>query len=172
MDSNSRCLWLCSIFNSNEHCIHTTSSNFPVAEVSCVCSDKAWCSLATANVNSVILPYAKILIFLWIGNYLILSGISIFGIDSPLPNSRDLWNLCSYVFCKGVYMTIVANHFGNAGFNAIAKSSLLESKYIINQGKHLSKWTARLQYCHFLYMGLFSLICHFFVIVSKCVYGL
>ena len=34
MDPKSRCLWLFS-----EHCFHTTYSNIPVAEVSCVCSD-------------------------------------------------------------------------------------------------------------------------------------
>ena len=41
----------------------------------------------------------------------------------------------SYVFCKGVQMTIVADQLDNAGFNAIAKSPLLEPTYIINQGK-------------------------------------
>ena len=36
MDSKSRCLWLFSVFN--EHGFLATNSNFPFAEVSCVCS--------------------------------------------------------------------------------------------------------------------------------------
>ena len=68
-----------------------------------------------------ILPYAKIPTCLWNGNYITLPGISIFGNESPLPNASDLWNLWSYVFCKGVQMTIVADHLDNAGFNAIAR---------------------------------------------------
>ena len=58
---------------------------------------------------------------LWKGNYQILTGISFLGIDSPLPNAEDLRNLWSYVFCKGVQMTTVANHLDSAGFNTIAK---------------------------------------------------
>ena len=91
MDPKSRCLWLFIILISNEHYLLTTNSNFPVEEFSCVCSNKAWCPLA--RMDSIILPYAKIPTFLWNGNYLIFPGISIFGIDSPLPNARDLRNL-------------------------------------------------------------------------------
>ena len=58
---------------------------------------------------------------LWNGNYQILPGISIFGIDSPLPKAGDLQNLWSYVFCKGVQMTTVAD-LDNAGFNTTAKN--------------------------------------------------
>ena len=49
MDSKSRCLWLLRIFG--EHYFHATYSNIPVAEVSCVCSYKTWCPLATVNVD-------------------------------------------------------------------------------------------------------------------------
>ena len=55
MHSKSRCLWPFS-----EHCFHATYFNTPVAEVSCVCSDKAWCALAIVNVDSmIILPHGK-----------------------------------------------------------------------------------------------------------------
>ena len=47
---------------------------------------------------------------LWKRNYQILPGISIFGVDSPLPKAGDLRNLWSYVFCKGVQMTTVADY--------------------------------------------------------------
>ena len=50
-----------------------------------------------------------------------LNGI-IFGIDSPLPKAGDLRNLWSYVFCKGVQMTTVADYLDNAGFNTTAKN--------------------------------------------------
>ena len=79
--------------------------------------------------------YPQTPICLWIGNYLILPGISIFGINTPLPNASDLWKLWSYVFRKGVQMNIVAGHLDNAGFNAIAKSSLLEKMSNINREK-------------------------------------
>ena len=52
-----------------------------------------------------------------------------------MPDARDLGNQWSYVVCKGVQMTLVADHLDNAGFNAIAKSSIFESMYIINQVK-------------------------------------
>ena len=65
-------------------------------------------------------------------NYQILLGIPIFGIDSPLPHAGELWHLSRCVG-KGVQMTIVADHLNNAGFNIIAKSSLLELMYVINQ---------------------------------------
>ena len=42
--------------------------------------------------------------------------------DSPLPKTGDLWNLWSYVFCKGVQMTTVADYLDNAGFNTTAKN--------------------------------------------------
>ena len=54
MDSKAICLWLFS-----EHCFHATYSNIPVAEVSCVCSDIAWCPLVTLKVDSIILPHGK-----------------------------------------------------------------------------------------------------------------
>ena len=75
----------------------------------------------------------------------------------------------SYVFCKGVQMTTVADQLDNAGFNAIAKSPLLEPTYIINQGKHLSKWTSRLQCRHFLCVWLFCLIFAFLDYIQMCV---
>ena len=80
------------------------------------------------------------------------------GLDSPLLNTIDLRILWSYVFCKGVQMAIVAENVDNAGFNAIAKSSLLESVYLINQEKIVLHWTSRLQCCNFLHIGLFCLI--------------
>ena len=76
---------------------------------------------------------------LWNGNYQILTGIPIFGIDSPLPKAGDLRNLWSYVFCKGVHMTTVADHLGSARFNIVAKSSLSELMYIINDKTPLEK---------------------------------
>ena len=79
-------------------------------------------------------------------------------LDSPLLNTIDLRNLWSYVFCKGVQMAIVADNVDNAGFNAIAKSSLLESVYSINQEEIVLHWTSRLQCCNFLHIGLFCLI--------------
>ena len=82
--------------------------------------------------------YPQTPICLWIGNYLILPGISIFGINTPLPNVSDLWKLWSYVFRKGVQMNIVAGHLDNAGFNAIAKSSLLEKNVQYLSGENTS----------------------------------
>ena len=121
-------------FECNEHCLHAIYSNFPVAEVSCVCSDKARCPLPTVNVDSKHPTLCiKLPTCLWNGNYLIFPGISIFGIEYPLPNARDLRNLWSYVICKGIQMTIPADHLDNVGFNVTAKSSLLESMHIINR---------------------------------------
>ena len=57
-------------------------------------------------------------------------------------------------------MTIVTDHLDNAGFSAIATSSLSIRK------KHLSKWMSRLQCCHFLYMGLFYII---FLLFCDCI---
>ena len=54
MDSKSRCLWPFS-----EHCFNATYFNIPVAEVSCVCSDEAWCPWATIDVDPIILPHGK-----------------------------------------------------------------------------------------------------------------
>ena len=130
MNSKSRCLWLFS-----ENCSQATYSYIPVAEVSCVCSDKAWCPLATVDVGANHPNLHQIPISLWNGNYQILPGIPILSIDSPLPNAGYLRNLWSYVCCKGVQMTTVADHLDDAGFNSIAKSSLLELMYIINQEK-------------------------------------
>ena len=112
----------------------------------------------------------KIPTCLWFGNYLILPGISIFNIDSPLQNARNLCNVWSYVSCKGVQRTLVADHFDNAGFNAIAKSSLLESMHIINQEK-TPKWVSRLQCCHVLFGIILPYFC-FLMITFKCVYCL
>ena len=110
----------------SEHCFYATYFNIPVAEVSCVCSDKAWCPLATVDVDpgcGLNHPTSwQIPTCLWNGNYQILPGISIFGIDSPLPKAEDLRNLWSYVFCKGVQMTTVADYLDNAGFNTTAKN--------------------------------------------------
>ena len=53
-----------------------------------------------------------------------------FSLESPsLPKAGDWRNLWSYVFCKGVQMTTLADHLDNAGFNTIARM------YIINQEK-------------------------------------
>ena len=93
----------------------------------------------------------------------------LFDIDSRLSNATDLRTPCGHVFCKGIHMTIVADHLDNTGFKAIAMSSLLESMYFINQEKeHPFKWTSRLQCCHYLYMGLFAL-CLFLWLYSICV---
>ena len=94
----------CLLLFCNEHCFYKIYSNIPVAEVSCVCSDNVWHPLATVTVDS------NHPTCLWNGNYQILPGIPIFGIDSPLPNAGDLQNLWSFVFCKGVQMTTVAGN--------------------------------------------------------------
>ena len=109
-------------------------------------------NLFQKSVDAITLPYAKIATCLWNRNCIILPGISIFGINSPLLNARDLRNPWSYVSCKGVRITIVSDHLDNAGFNAIAKSSL--SIRI----KHLSKWdvTASMSSLRF---AVFSLVC-------------
>ena len=91
--------------------------------------------LVTVNVDSNHPTISQIPTCLWNGNYQILPGIPIRSIDSPLPKVGDLRNLWSYVFCKGVQMTTVADHLDNAGFYTIAKSSLLELMYFINQKK-------------------------------------
>ena len=91
--------------------------------------------MVTVNVDSNHPTLSQIPTCLWNGNYQILPGIPIRSIDSPLPKVGDLRNLWSYVFCKGVQMTTVADHLDNAGFNTIAKSSLLELMYFINQKK-------------------------------------
>ena len=95
----------------------------------------AWCPLVTVNVDSKHPTLSQIPTCLWNGNYQILPGIPIRSIDSPLTKVGDLRNLWSYVFCKGVQMTTVADHLDNAGFNTIAERSLLELMYIINQEK-------------------------------------
>ena len=66
---------------------------------------------------------------------LVFPGIPISGINNSLSNGRDLWNLWRYVFCKGVPITLIADHLDNAGINTIAKNYLLESIRIniINQ---------------------------------------
>ena len=150
--STSNCL--------HEQCLHPTYSNFSVAEVSCVCSDKSW-----SPWTQTILPYAKIPHCLWNGNCIILPGISTFGIDSSLPNARDLRNPWSYVSCKGIQITIVSDHLDNAGLNAIAKSSL--SIRI----KHLSKWdvTAQmssLRFAVFCFLWLCPNVC---IVCNDCI---
>ena len=69
--------------------------------VSCVCSDKAWGPLATVNVDSIILPHCK---------------------SPPVCEMETIENLWSYLFCKGVQMTIVADYLDNAGFSTTAKN--------------------------------------------------
>ena len=119
--------------------------------------------------TQIILPYAKSPPRLWNGNYQILPVIHIFGIDSPLPKVGDLRNLWSCVFCKGVQMTTVADHLDNAGFNTIAKSSLLESMYIINQEKtSLQKDITAAMLSLSLYRIILQYLC-FLVIVFKYV---
>ena len=88
-----------------------------------------------------------------------------FSLESPssvsthyCPNAWNSVNLWSDVFSIGIQRTIISDHLDNAGFNVIAKSSLLESIYIINQEKQLSKQTSWLECYHFLYMGLFCFI--------------
>ena len=130
-----------------------------------------WCPLVTVNVDSNHHTLSQIPTCLWNGNYQILPGIPIFSIDSPLPKAGDLRNLWSYVFCKGVQMTTVADHLDNARFNTIAKSSLLELiyLYIINQEKtslQMDITAAMLSLS--LYRINLPYLC-FLVIVFKCV---
>ena len=66
-------------------------------------------------------------------------------------------------------MTTVADHLDNAGFNTIAKSSLLELMYIINQEKtslQMDITAAMLSLS--LYRIILPYLC-FLVIVFKCV---
>ena len=65
-------------------------------------------------------------------------------------------------------MTTVADHLDNAGINTIAKSSLLELMYFINQEKaSLNLRTSQLQCYHFsLYRIILPYLC-FLVIVFK-----
>ena len=98
-----------------------------------------------------------------------------FSIGSPLRHRLSIVKCYRFTdsvrscFCKGIHMTIVADHLDNNGFKAIAMSSLLESMYLINQEEeHPFKWTSRLQCCHYLYMGLFAL-CLFLWLYSICV---
>ena len=98
------------------------------------------------------------------------TGIPIYSIDYPLPNAADLRNLWSYVFCKGVQMTTVGDHLGDAGFNTIAKNSLLELMY--NQEKTPLQMDITFAMLPFsLYRIILSYLC-FFVTVFKCVYCL
>ena len=69
---------------------------------------------------------------LWNWNYLILPGIPIFRIDSPLPNARDSVKLPVCIM-QGGAVTIAADHLDNAGFYVTTKSSLLQSMHIISQ---------------------------------------
>ena len=116
MDSKSRCLWPFS-----EHCFHATYFNIPVAEVSCVCSDKAWCALAIVNVDSIILPHGKSPPVCEMGT-IKFSLESLSSVSTPIAQSWRLTNLWSYVFCKGVHMTTVVDYLDNAGFNTTAKN--------------------------------------------------
>ena len=71
----------------------------------------------------------------------------------------------------GVQMTTVADHLDNAGFNTIAKSSLLELIYIINQEKtplQMAITAAILSLSLYRIFNLSLLL----VIVIKCVYCL
>ena len=135
-----------------------TYSNIPVAEVSCVCSDKAWCPLATVNVDSNQSTLRQIHTCVWNGNgNQILPGIPIFGIDSSLPSAGALWNLWSYVFCKGAHSQ---------------ELSVRIKIYIINQEKtplQMDITAAMLSLS--LYRIILTYLC-FLVIVFKCVYYL
>ena len=129
----------------------------------------AWCPLVTVNVDSNHPTLSQIPTCLWNGNYQILPGIPIRSIDSPLTKVGDLRNLWSYVFCKVVQMTTVADHLDNAGFNTIAERSLLELMYIINQEKtslQMDITAAMLSLS--LYRIILPYLC-FLVIVFKCV---
>ena len=65
----------------------------------------------------------------------------------------ETYGICKTMcFAKAIRWLYYPEHLPNAELNAIAKSSVSIRR------KHLFKWTLRLQYCHFLYMGLFYLI--------------
>ena len=69
-------------------------------------------------------------------------------------------------------MTVVADQLYNAGFNAIAKNSLLDSMYIINQDKtHLQMDVTAAIFSLSLYGIIVPYFC-FIVTVCKCVYCL
>ena len=77
---------------------------------------------------------------LWNGNYQILPGFPICSIDSPLPKVGDLRNLWSYVFCKGVQMSTVADHLDNASY--LKPNTHMSVKWKLSN----SPWIPHLQY--------------------------
>ena len=120
MDSKSRCLWPFS-----EHCFYATYFNIPVAEVSCVCNDKAWCPLATVDVDSIILPHGKSLPVCEMGTIK-------FSLESPSSVSTPHCpKLKTYGICEAMCFARAYNALGQCWIQYHCQ----ELMYIINQEK-------------------------------------
>ena len=118
--------------------------------------------------TQIILPHAKIPICLWNGNYLILHGISIFGIDSHCP-MLETYAICEAMCMQWRTYDYSGRSFGQCGFNAIAKSSLIQWMHIINPEKTPLKIDVA---AAMLLFYLYGIIFAFFVIVFECAHCL
>ena len=175
MDSKSIWLWLFSVFNG--HFLNATYSNVPIAEVSRVCSDKAWYPLAAVSVDS---------------NHPTLrqnSHLSMKWKRYNFPRNLHLWYRLTIEQCKrlaeSVQLCVLQGRtddyrswsYGQCWIQCHSQEFCQNQCILSTGGQHLSKWTSRLQCCHFLYIGLFvpyfcffsDLYLNVFIVCNDCI---